>query len=155
MTRFIAAINILGAAGFAWFWVSFHAGWSFPMEELRTLIPNFDGYYAWETSFIVPDLLVALVMGNAGLALLRNPQHRMATISLVFTAGACMFLVVLDTTYALRNGLYTLGHPFSYDLLSVPLGLTPVVLLTVGVLVPRLGLGPSTTARNQQPGDKT
>ncbi|WP_296442801.1 hypothetical protein [Rhodoferax sp. UBA5149] len=155
MIRFVAWINIAAALGFVWFWTSFHAGWSFPMEELRTLIPNFDGYYGWETSFIVPDLLVASAMGSAGLALLRNPQHRMAAISLVFTAGACMFLVVLDTTYALRNGLYTLGHPFSYDLLSVPLGLTPVVLLTLGVLGPRLGLGFSKAAWNQQPGDKT
>ncbi len=155
MIRFVAWINIVAALGFVWFWTSFHAGWSFPMEELRTLIPNFDGYYAWETSFIVPDLLVALVMGSAGPALLRNPQHRMATISLMFTAGACMFLAILDTTYALRNGLYTLGHPFSYDLLSVPLGLTPVVVLTLGVLGPRLSLGPSTAAGSQQPGGKT
>lgn len=132
--KIIAAINIFVALDTLFFWFGFFTELTFPKEELSKLIANFDGYYAWESSFVVPDTLCAIATIYAASLILKNHNNLRATIMLATCSGAWLFLGVLDFTYAINNGMYTLGHPFSYTLLSIGIGLPIISTLTLWVI---------------------
>lgn len=123
---FVVIVNILVSLDTFYFWIGFFTEYTFPIDELRPLINNFEGYYAWERCFVVPDTVLALATLFASVRLLRNQGDMRAILILAAAAGAWMFLGVLDFTYGITNGMYTLGHPFSYTLLSIGIGL-PIV----------------------------
>jgi hypothetical protein len=135
--RVVAALNVLAALGIAHFWYDFHYGSAFPVEELAPKIPHFEGYYAWETAFLVPDALLAVALATGGVRLWGRPRDALARTILTAASGAALFLAVLDLNYALRNGMYALGHPFSLVLASVPLQLIPLALGTIVLLALR------------------
>ena len=55
----VVILNIAVAIDTMFFWVGFFTETTFPIDELRPLINNFDGYYAWERCFVVPDTILA------------------------------------------------------------------------------------------------
>jgi len=122
----VVILNILTALDTMGFWIGFFTEITFPVKELKPLIHNFDGYYAWERCFVVPDTLLAIATLVAGIRLLRNQGDMQALFILSTSAGAWIFLGVLDFTYGISNGMYTLGHSFSYTLLSIGIGL-PII----------------------------
>jgi hypothetical protein len=122
----VVVLNILTALNTMSFWIGFFTEITFPIEELKPLIHNFEGYYAWERCFVVPDTLLAIATLTAGIRLLRNQGDMQALFILGASAGAWIFLGVLDFTYGISNGMYTLGHSFSYTLLSIGIGL-PII----------------------------
>jgi hypothetical protein len=66
------------------------------------------GYFEFEHSFTVPDLLLAAGLIYAGLQW-RDPmgnRHVARTLSLL-CAGALIFLGLLDTSFNIRSGIYT------------------------------------------------
>lgn len=132
--KWIAIINILVALDTIAFWVGFFTELTFPIDELRPLITNFDGYYAWESCFVVPDSILAIATIFASVTLLKEQKSPLGILLLGTCAGAWMFLGVLDFTYAINNGMYTLGHPFSYTLLSIGVGLPIISAITLTVL---------------------
>jgi len=132
--KWLAVINILVALDTMIFWFGFFTELTFPKEELASLIHNFEGYYAWERCFVVPDTILAFSAIYASLLLLKNQQNTFGRLLLSASAGAWMFLGVLDLTYGINNGMYTLGHPFSYTLLSIGIGLPILGVTTLWVL---------------------
>mgnify|MGYP000176133303 CR=1 FL=1 len=122
----IVILNIATALDTLGFWIGFFTESTFPIEELRPLIDNFEGYYAWERCFVVPDTILALTTLLAAFHLLKNQHDKLGLMLLSASAGAWIFLGVLDFTYGITNGMYTLGHPFSYMLLSIGIGL-PII----------------------------
>jgi len=122
----VLILNIATAFDTLGFWVGFFTETTFPIDELRPLIHNFDGYYAWERCFVVPDTVLALTTIFASAKLLKNQSYILGLLLLAATSGAWIFLGLLDFTYGITNGMYTLGHPFSYVLLSIGIGL-PIV----------------------------
>ena len=130
----VLILNIAVAIDTLFFWVGFFSETSFPIKELRPLINNFDGYYAWERCFVVPDTILACATLLASYQLLRNQTRRQAFVLLSACAGAWIFLGVLDFTYGITNGMYTLGHPFSYVLLSIGVGLPIMGTFTLWAL---------------------
>lgn len=67
------------------------------------------GYFTFEHSFPLPDLLLALALFRAAALLSSTEPHRQAwgrSLSLL-CAGALLFLGVLDFSFNLQNGLYT------------------------------------------------
>jgi hypothetical protein len=120
VTRGLAVGHLLGALGIVAFWVAFYAGVAIP-AELAKKIPSFDAYLGFERAFVLPDLLTAAVMSFAALNLLVDPECPRYRSMLVAASGALVFLTLLDTSYALKNGLYSLGHRFSMEILAVPL----------------------------------
>ena len=132
--KWIAIVNILVALDTLAFWIGFFTELTFPKEELSKLIPNFDGYYAWESCFVVPDSILAFMTIFASVLLLKNQQVVLGKFLLGACAGAWIFLGVLDFTYGITNGMYTLGHPFSYTLLTIGLGLPVIGTVTLWVL---------------------
>lgn len=130
----VLILNIATALDTLGFWVGFFTETTFPIDELRPLIHNFDGYYAWERCFVVPDTVLALSTIYAAARLLKNQGHILSMLVLSATSGAWIFLGLLDFTYGITNGMYTLGHPFSYVLLSIGIGLPIVGGLTLWTL---------------------
>lgn len=119
----VAILNIMTALDTVGFWVGFFTETTFPIDELKPLIHNFEGYYAWERCFVVPDTILAIATLVASIRLLKNQGVLSAYLLLAACAGAWIFLGVLDFTYGITNGMYTLGHSFSYVLLSIGIGL--------------------------------
>jgi len=131
---FLVIVNIFVALDTFYFWIGFFTEFSFPIDELKPLINNFEGYYAWERCFVVPDSILAIFTLFASYRLLKNQGDILAMVTLGACAGAWIFLGVLDFTYAITNGMYTLGHPFSYTLLSIGIGLPIVGSFTLWTL---------------------
>jgi hypothetical protein len=131
LTKLVAALHVMVGLELYLFWLAFYGGFIFPADELRPRIANFEGYYAWETSFTVPDLVMGAFMVFAGIRLFRNPADRAARTILVAASGGCAFLGTLDFVYDFANGMYALDHVFSYILLSVGVLLPPFGILSI------------------------
>jgi|GEM_PF-2312619 len=132
--RIIAVANIVVAVNIFGFWIGFYSEMIFPIAELAPKIAHFEGYYAWEKSFTVPDCIMAIVAIVAAVRLLRDSQDEAGRLLLTAAAGAMIFLGVLDFNYAIANGMYTLGHPFSWILMSVGIGLPVFGVLTLWII---------------------
>lgn len=126
--KLIALTHIITATGIYLFWIGFYTRIIFPFEIMSEKITNFAGYYAWETSFTIPDSILALTMIAGGIKLLLDTGSRAGRLLLVAASGGCAFLGILDFTYDFSNGMYSLGHLFSY------------ILLEVGVFLPLLSI---------------
>ena len=72
--KWIAIVNILVALDTLAFWIGFFTELTFPKEELSKLIPNFEGYYAWESSFVVPDSILAFITIFAAVQILKKQR---------------------------------------------------------------------------------
>jgi len=130
----IIILNIATALDTLGFWFGFFTEITFPIDELKPLIHNFEGYYAWEKCFVVPDTILAITTLLASIRLLKYQGDALGLLLITASAGAWIFLGVLDFTYAINNGMYTLGHPFSYVLLSIGLGLPIIGGITLWTL---------------------
>lgn len=136
--KWIAIINVLTALSTFGFWIGFFTEITFPINELKLLIDNFDGYYKWERCFVVPDVILSTITLIASIQLLKNYKHKNALIILAACGGAWIFLGVLDFTYGMTNGMYVLNHSFSYSLLSIGVLLPIVGTLTVYTILKQL-----------------
>ncbi|MCP4451426.1 MAG: hypothetical protein GY809_08195 [Planctomycetes bacterium] len=130
----LAIVYVVGALGILVFWIEFYTGISFPMEVMKEKIANFEGYYAWETAFTVPDSILACCMIFGAVRLFRNQQDAVAITLLKAASGACLFLGVLDFTYSICNGMFLLDHYYSFSLILnvvflIPFGLISLILL--------------------------
>ncbi len=134
LIKLVAKLNIATALGTAAFWLGFFTELTFPVDQLKLLIDNFEGYYKWEQSFVVPDMLFALITIYASVLLLRNYNNKKGIIFLSFSSGGWLFMGLLDFTYGISNGLYTLGHSYRYVFLSIGVGLPIISVFTLKVL---------------------
>ena len=130
--------NLMVAVSLVIFWIAFYAELIFPIDVLSARILHFEGYYAWETSFTVPDLVLAITLFWSAQRLLVSPYHVPALIVLSASAGAMMFLGILDFTYGIRHGMYELDHLFSWILLAIGLGLPVWGVLNIWFTCTRL-----------------
>lgn len=121
--------------GIALFWIGFYSELIFPIEILEPLIKNFDGYYAWETSFTIPDAIMAFGLVVGASRLINNYKDRVGKLVFISAVGASMFLGVLDFVYAIGNGMYELGHIYSYLLMSIGIGLPILGVFTMTLFI--------------------
>lgn len=134
LVKVIALAHVATAVGIGLFWVGFHTELIFPTEVMSTRIPNFAGYLAWEKSFTIPDAVTACVMLWGGACLLRNSESRLGVTLLTAASGGLIFLGLLDFVYDVSNGMYALGHLFSWLLLAVAVCFIPLGIVTIWVL---------------------
>lgn len=132
--RALAVVHILGALGIFIFWIEFYTGINFPTELMREKIANFEGYYAWETAFTIPDVILACCMILGAIRLLRDQYDRVAITTLKAASGACLFLGILDFVYAVSNSMFFLDHFFSYSLALNVVFLLPFGLISLMIL---------------------
>jgi len=129
--KLLAIFHIITAINIFMFWAEFYTGLIFPVEIMKEKIAHFEGYYAWETSFTIPDFILATFMIIGAVKLLRNNADKLAHVILIAASGGLMFLGTLDFVYDLRNGMFSLGHMYSYILLSVGAFLPPFGLISI------------------------
>ena len=99
----IARLQLLTAAGLLVFWLLFFTVGLAPED------PPF-GYFVFEHSFTVPDIILALAFIRAGTWLLSEDgvrRSRGRALSLV-CSGALLFLGMLDISFDVRNGYSSL-----------------------------------------------
>ena len=130
----IAIINIIVAIEIFLFWLGFYTEFIFPIDILAPRIENFEGYYAWETSFTLPDFMLAAATLYAATRILKDNQDQFAKTMLASCAGGMMFLGVLDFSYDAFHGMYQLDHIFSYLLMSIGIGLPLLGAITIWVI---------------------
>ena len=98
--RAIPILEIVTAAGLILFWIGFFTVGLAPENPPEC-------YFAYEHAFPLPDLVLAIVLLISGILLLKeNPLGRM--LSLV-TGGALVFLGLLDFSFNLQNGVYSIS----------------------------------------------
>jgi hypothetical protein len=102
--RVIAILETLTALGLVLFWLAF-----FTVGLAPATPPA--GYFQFEHSFPLPDLLLAGLFIVAGRCLLDvQPERRRLGRSLSLVgAGALTFLGVLDISFNLQNGMYAIS----------------------------------------------
>jgi nucleoside-diphosphate-sugar epimerase len=101
--RTIARLQLLTAAGLLVYWLLFFTVGLAPAD------PPF-GYFVFQHSFTVPDIVLALAFIRAGTWLLsedRVQRNRGRALSLV-CSGALLFLGMLDISFNVLNSVYSL-----------------------------------------------
>ncbi|HPU02146.1 MAG: hypothetical protein GX890_06790 [Firmicutes bacterium] len=96
----IAVLAILTGAGLILFWIGF-----FTIDLAPENPPP--GYYEYEHSFPLPDIILALALIAAGILMLRGKLlgRHLAHVC----AGALIFLGLLDFSFNYQNGIYALS----------------------------------------------
>ena len=106
--RILSIVHLLTALGLVKFWYDFFYGTAFPAEELRGLVPNFDGYAAWEEAFVYPDLILAAGFLLSAILLWRGRGQLVAATA----TGGLLFLGALDLSYGITSGFMAIDHAF-------------------------------------------
>jgi len=132
--KWLAIVHIIIAVNIFMFWAEFYSGLIFPVDIMKEKIIHFDGYYAWETSFTIPDFILAIVIIVGAVKLLKNNRDKLAHVLLIAASGGLIFLGTLDFVYDVRNGMFSLGHMYSYILLSIGVFLPPFGLISIYLL---------------------
>lgn len=133
--RLLAMLFAGASLGIVYFWWQFFNGELFVIEDLRPLIKNFDGYYDWEKSFVVPDSLLAFGLLASAILLWFDVGGKRRTILAAASSGAALFLGVLDLTYGMSTGLYAIPHTYANEVLSSGLSITAVGLVGLSILL--------------------
>lgn len=96
----IAVLELLTGIGLILFWIGFFTIGLAPENPPPC-------YFAYEHSFPLPDIVLAIVLLAAGILLLSgNPRG--GRLSLV-AAGALIFLGLLDFSFNIQNGIYKIS----------------------------------------------
>jgi hypothetical protein len=131
--RLLSMLFAGASLGIVYFWWQFFSGELFLIEELKPLINNFDGYYDWEKSFVVPDSLLALGLMVSAILLWFDLGGYRKNILAAASSGAALFLGVLDLSYGFSTGLYNIAHPYANEVLSSGLSITAIGV--VGLII--------------------
>ncbi len=101
--RIAAAIEFVLAAGFLAFWMAFLLTDMVDIADPRLR----EVYLGFESAFPPADIVLAIVLASGGIGLLRRkPYGRLLTLA---GGGALVFLGLLDVTFNVRQGIYSLG----------------------------------------------
>ena len=96
----ISILSIITAAGLVLFWIGFFTIGLAPKNPP-------DGYFVYEHSFPVPDIILALVLIAGSVSNMTGGTH--GTTLLVAGGGALVFLGILDISFNLQNGMYKIS----------------------------------------------
>lgn len=98
LVAIIASLEIATAVGIAVFWLLF-----FTVGVAPTRPPP--GYFAFEYSFVLSDIVLSLALLIAGALLLQErPFGRVLSLA---CAGSLVFLGLVDLSFNAMNGMYT------------------------------------------------
>ncbi len=94
----VAILSIITAAGIALFWVGFFTVGLAPENPPAC-------YFAFEHSFPLPDAVMGIAMLAGSMLLLKGDS--LGRTLLLFSAGALVFLGLVDFSFNIRHGMYT------------------------------------------------
>jgi hypothetical protein len=96
----IPIFAILTSVGLVLFWIGFFTIGLAPDNPPA-------GYFAYEHSFPVPDIILAMVLIAGGILNMTGGAH--GTTLLVAGGGALVFLGILDISFNFQNGMYSIS----------------------------------------------
>ena len=96
----ISILSIITAAGLILFWIGFFTIGLAPENPP-------DGYFVYEHSFPVPDIILALVLIAGSVLNMTGGMH--GNTLLVACGGALVFLGILDMNFNFQNGMYKIS----------------------------------------------
>src|SRR5271169_3024460 len=96
----IPILSIITAAGLVLFWIGFFTIGLAPANPP-------DGYFAYEHSFPVPDIILAIVLFTGAILTMTGAAH--GTTLLAAGGGTLVFLGILDISFNLQNGMYSIS----------------------------------------------
>jgi hypothetical protein len=99
-TKTIAVLEIITAIGLILFWILFFTVGLAPADPPV-------GYFEYEHSFPLPDIILSLTLIAAGYFLLKKKGIG-KSLSLV-CAGGLLFLGIIDFSFNIQNGVYTVS----------------------------------------------
>ena len=99
-TKTIAVLEIITAIGLILFWILFFTVGLAPADPPV-------GYFEYEHSFPLPDIILSLTLLAAGCFLLKKKGIG-KSLSLV-CAGGLLFLGILDFSFNIQNGVYAVS----------------------------------------------
>lgn len=133
--RLLAMVFAGASLGIVYFWWQFFNGELFLIEDLKPLIKNFEGYYDWEKSFVVPDSLLVLGLMISAFLLWFDLAGNRRLILAAASSGAALFLGILDLSYGFSTGLYVIAHPYANEALNSGLSITAVGVIGLSILL--------------------
>ena len=96
----VSILGIITGVGLILFWIGFFTVGLAPENPPAC-------YFAYEHSFPLPDIILALVLIAGGVLNLKgNPR---GAILLIAGGGALTFLGVLDFSFNIQNGMYSIS----------------------------------------------
>lgn len=101
-TLTIARLQVATGVGLLLFWLAFFTVGLAPANPPP-------GYFQFEHSFTVPDIILSVALIVAGLRGLRSGSDPTTQALSLVCAGALIFLGMLDVSFNLQNGMYTHG----------------------------------------------
>lgn len=96
----IAVLELLTGVGLILFWIGFFTIGLAPENPPQC-------YFAYEHSFPLPDIVMAIFMLAAGMLLIKK-RDAGRTLSLV-CSGGLVFLGLLDFSFNIQNGVYMIS----------------------------------------------
>lgn len=96
----IPILSIITAAGLVLFWIGFFTIGLAPANPPA-------GYFVYEHSFPVPDIILAIVLFTGAILTMTGTSH--GTTLLAAGGGALVFLGILDISFNLQNGMYSIS----------------------------------------------
>ncbi|MFY9115340.1 MAG: hypothetical protein WAO23_08900 [Dethiobacteria bacterium] len=96
----ISVLAIITGVGLLLFWIGFFT------VELAPAEPP-PGYFEYEHSFPLPDIILAIALIFAGILILkgRSPGRRIGLVC----SGSLLFLGILDFSFNIQNGIYAIS----------------------------------------------
>jgi len=98
--KLISSLEIVTGVGILLFWAAFFTVGMAPD-------PAPAGYFAYEHSFPLPDGLMSILLIVAGILLIKN--KKIALVLSLIASGALIFLGLLDFSFNIQNGVYTVS----------------------------------------------
>ena len=120
--------------GIVYFWWQIFEGDLFIAEELTLLIDNFDAYYQWKQSFVIPECLLAIGLMVSAFLLWMDVGGNRKTSLAAASSGAALFLGVLTLNFGFATGLYAIPHSYANEALSFDLSITAIGVLGLTIL---------------------
>ncbi len=96
----LAVLEIVTGVGIILFWIAFFTVGLAPENPP-------EGYFIFEHSFPFPDVILCLCLIASGVLLLK--QDSRGKVLALMGAGGLMFLGMLDFSFNLQNGMYTMA----------------------------------------------
>ena len=96
----ISILSIITAVGLILFWIGFFTIGLAPKNPPA-------GYFVYEHSFPVPDIILALVLIAGSVLNMTGGTH--GNTLLVACGGALVFLGILDMSFNFQNGMYKIS----------------------------------------------
>ena len=93
----ISILSIITAVGLVLFWIGFFTIGLAPKNPPA-------GYFVYEHSFPVPDIILAVVLIAGSVLNMTGGTH--GNTLLVASGGALVFLGILDMSFNFQNGMY-------------------------------------------------